>query len=202
MLNRVKELQGGRNASRRSEMVRQHLLGQDKLHLGSGPNLLQGWANLDLEGPLGTIECDLTKPLPLTAGSIRYVYSEHFIEHITREEALRLLSNVHAAMAPGGVIRLSTPDLAKAVAEYQAGRLDEWHDMGWKPETPCRLMNEVMRLWGHQFVYDWPEMKGLLEEAGFCSVQRMMWRESEHPELKNRESRPFHTDLIVEAVKR
>lgn len=57
-----------------------------------------------------------------------------------------------------------------------------------------------MRFWGHQFIYDETELIILLKEAGFLNVRRMPWRESEHPELRNLETRPYFDDLILEAV--
>jgi hypothetical protein len=55
----------------------------DRLHLGSGARLLDGWANIDIEGG-GALVWDLRKPLPISRRQIRFVYTEHFIEHITR----------------------------------------------------------------------------------------------------------------------
>src|SRR5690349_6616355 len=88
------------------------LKGHDKLHLGSGGRILKGWANIDITG-LRTIPWDLRNPLPVAPGQIRLLYTEHFIEHIDREAARRLLSRVHNTMAPDAIVRISTPDLAK-----------------------------------------------------------------------------------------
>ena len=171
----------------------------DRLHLGSGERILDGWANIDITG-LRTITWDLRKPLPLAKGQVRFVYTEHFVEHIEREDGVRLLSRVRHAMAPGGVLRISTPDLAKLVADYQAGRVIRMEHGGWFPETPCRMINEGMRYWGHVFVYDEPELVGLLKECGFSDIRRVKWGESDHPELRNLESRPDFADLIFEAM--
>jgi predicted SAM-dependent methyltransferase len=171
----------------------------DRLHLGSGERILDGWANIDISG-LRTITWDLRKPLPLAKGQVRFVYTEHFVEHIEREDAVRLLSRVRGAMAQGGVLRVSTPDLAKLVADYQAGHVIKMEHGGWFPETPCRMINEGMRYWGHVFVYDEPELVALLKECGFSDIRRVKWGESDHPELRNLESRPDFADLIFEAT--
>lgn len=171
----------------------------DRLHLGSGERILDGWANIDITG-FRTITWDLRKPLPLAKGQVRFVYTEHFVEHIEREDAVRLLSRVRSAMAPGGVLRISTPDLAKLVADYQAGQVIKMEHGGWFPETPCRMINEGMRYWGHVFVYDEPELVSLLKECGFSDIRRVKWGKSAHPELRNLESRPDFADLIFEAT--
>jgi predicted SAM-dependent methyltransferase len=170
----------------------------DKLHLGSGGRIIDGWANIDITG-LRTIPWDLRNPLPLAPGQVRLVYTEHFIEHIDRDAARQLLSRVHAAMTPGAVIRVSTPDLAKLVADYQAGHVVRMEHGGWFPETPCRMVNEGMRLWGHTFIYDEPELIALLKDCGFSDIRRMKWGESDNVELRGLETRPDFDDLILEA---
>jgi predicted SAM-dependent methyltransferase len=175
------------------------LKNHDRLHLGSGERILNDWANIDISG-LRTITWDLRKPLPLAKGQVRFVYTEHFIEHIEREDAVRLFSRIRAAMAPDGVLRVSTPDLAKLVSDYQAGHVIKMEHGGWFPETPCRMINEGMRYWGHVFVYDEPELVALLEECGFSNIRRVKWGKSGHPELRNLESRPDFADLIFEAT--
>lgn len=174
------------------------LRGCDKLHLGSGGRRLPGWANIDITG-LRNIIWDLRKPLPLPPGSIRYVYSEHFIEHVSRDQALRLLRNCGHLLAESGVVRISTPNLRQLVADYLAGKPLPLQFEGWSPATPCALLNEGMRLWGHQFVYDEEELVLLLREAGYGDIKRVGWGESEHAELRGLETRPFHGDLIFEA---
>jgi predicted SAM-dependent methyltransferase len=61
------------------------------------------------------------------------------------------------------------------------------------------MVNEGMRLWGHVFLYDEPELFSLLRECGFSDIRRVKWGESDHPELRGLESRPDFADLIVEA---
>lgn len=170
----------------------------DKLHLGSGGRIIGGWANIDITG-LRTIPWDLRNPLPLAPGQVRFVYSEHFIEHIDRAAARRLLSRVRDRMISGAIVRLSTPDLAKLVGDYQAGRVVRMEHGKWFPETPCRMLNEGMRLWGHVYLYDEPELVALLKECGYSDIRRVAWGESDHPELRELESRPDFGDLIVEA---
>lgn len=175
--------------------------GPKRLHLGCGANLLPGWANVDYSDLAGVIRHDLTRPFPLPPDSVEFIYSEHFIEHITREQALTLLSECRRVLKREGVLRLSTPNLEKLTDEYLARRVSEWEDVDWRPKTPCQMLNEGLRLWGHQFVYDRDELTLLLNEAGFQHVTPAAWRESRRPELRGLECRPFHGEIIVEAVK-
>lgn len=181
--------------------ARRRLAGATRLHLGSGDHVLPCWANIDALALPGVTPWDLRKPLPVADDSIDLIYSEHFIEHVTRAQGVRLLADCHRALRPGGVIRLSTPDLAKLIEEYQAGRLDEWADVDWHPASPAQLVNEAVREWGHLFIFDYPELSGLLRELGYRDVRRVRWRESQHAALNGLECRPDHGEVIVEATK-
>lgn len=174
------------------------LAGATKLHLGCGDRILPGWANIDIDGR-GTLVWDLLDPLPIPPSSIAFVYSEHFIEHISRDDALRLLRHVRRIIRPGGVVRVSTPDLRHLAEDYLAGRLTK-DLLGWSPPTLCRMVNEGMRLWGHIFLYDEPEIVDLFHEAGFRTVRRVEDGASERAELRGLESRPIGGNLIVEAI--
>jgi predicted SAM-dependent methyltransferase len=173
----------------------------DKLHLGCGSVHFEGWANVDFAGPPGTIRWDLTQPLPARPGSIKFIFTEHFIEHITRTDGARLLRHCFELLDRGGVVRISTPNLGFLVEQYRLRRVEEWRDMGWSPQTAAQMLNEALHLWGHLFVYDYEELVMALRDAGFDEPTAAKWGESRYPELQNRETRPYHNDLIIEAVK-
>ena len=173
--------------------------GATRAHLGSGPHVLEGWANLDLDGTNGVVRFDLTKPLPFPPASLDHIFSEHFIEHIRLDQARALLAECHRTLRANGVLRISTPDLRRLVHEYLSGHTDEWSDMGWTPASGCDLINEGMRAWGHQYVWDEEQLMDMLRRAGFTSITRVVRHLSEHPELRGLESRPDHGDLILEA---
>jgi len=158
---------------------------------------MAGWANIDMRPP--NIIWDLTKPLPVRTGSIKFAYSEHFIEHLSKAAAHSLLKSVRRSLAPNGVIRISTPDLAEAVRDYAEGRLASMPEHDWQPKTLCEMMNDTFREWGHTYIYDEQELRSLLTDAGFSEIERVAWRTSQHPELTNLETRSAAGDLILEA---
>ena len=170
-----------------------------KIHLGCGSNYLPGWINVDLDSPLADLHADLRGALPYDNASVDYIYNEHFLEHITHEEGINFLQECRRVLKPGGILRISTPNLCWLVENFSKGKLDEWIDVGWEPKTSCRLLNEGMRLWGHQFVYDFAEISQSLDIAGFSDVIQVRYRESAHPELVSLECRPWHQELIIEA---
>lgn len=189
-----------------AEPLRQSAADTRRLHLGCGieslghgAKVLPCWTNIDIEGDgIRTFAWDLTKPFPVADRSIDYIYSEHFIEHISLTDGLALLAECRRVLVPGGIVRLSTPDLRVIVEKYFAGAIAEWRDMGWEPRTPCDLMNEGLRNWGHLYVYDEPKLIAVLAEAGFAQAARCRWGVSAHSSLQGLETRPDHGDLIVE----
>lgn len=171
-----------------------------KLHLGCGPVRLDGWLNIDLDSPVADVRRDLTQPLPLESGCATHIFSEHFIEHLTRADAVELLRECHRLLADGGVLRISTPDLRVLASAYLAGQTDGWAPL-WRPASACLMMNEGMRAWGHQFVYDAEELRRVMAEAGFEDIAFVQWRHSGDEILQGLESRPYHGELIVEATR-
>ena len=169
-----------------------------KLHLGCGDINFSGWVNIDLDTPSADMNLDLTQPLPFANGSITHIYNEHFIEHISRPEAVCFLAECRRVLSINGVVRITTPNLRFLIASYLANNKDEWGEL-WQPNTLCMMINEGMRSWGHQFVYDADELVRILVEAGFNSISFQEYRKSKDKELFDLESRPFHNELIIEA---
>jgi predicted SAM-dependent methyltransferase len=169
----------------------------DKLHLGCGDHLLPGWSNVDFNGWRGVIGHNLTKPLPVKDGSVSFIFTEHFIEHIDLQEGLSFFKDCRRVLKPSGVLRVSTPDLKTLISNYEGDYRTEWMEDDWK--TNCQMFNAGVRNWGHQFIYDYKEMELSLREAGFNTICRVNRHESEYEELRGLEKRPPQNDLIVEA---
>jgi predicted SAM-dependent methyltransferase len=177
-----------------------------KLHLGSGMRLLEnGWLNIDSwEGygsdhPAKYLRHDLRYPIPFDDKSADYIYSEHFIEHLSREEGLAIFKEIFRLLKPHGIIRVSTPNLAELVDAYNKKELSRW--VSWQPESPCRILNDGLTSWGHKFTYDEDELRNSLTLSGFKDIVSQPYGESPHPELRGLEHRPRQNDLILEARK-
>lgn len=63
---------------------------------------------------------DLTKgrPLPYPDNAFDAIYSYHILEHLTPEAGLRVMREWHRVLKPGGICRVSTPDLAYFAEDY------------------------------------------------------------------------------------
>ncbi|MEJ2344682.1 MAG: methyltransferase domain-containing protein [Gammaproteobacteria bacterium] len=171
------------------------------LHLGCGRVRLNGWLNVDLEAPDADLHWDLRVPLPLPAASAQRIFNEHFLEHLDLDAGLAFLRECRRLVAPGGVLRIAMPDLDFVLERFH----DDWRDQDWLhwPEyqhvdTRVRMLNMAMHEWGHQYLYNRDELARRLRECGFGNVVFCRNGESEHPELRNLETRE-DSMLIAEA---
>ena len=83
-----------------------------RINIGCGSRPLPGWVNLDAaRGDKIDVVWDLRRGLPFPDSSCSAVFSEHFIEHVTKEDAARFLSECYRVLKAGGVLRVSTRTL-------------------------------------------------------------------------------------------
>lgn len=174
-----------------------------KLHLGCGRNRFQGWMNIDIDRSVEPdLQLDLRWGLPVRAVSVRFIYNEHLLEHLSFEAGFALLRDCRAALRPGGVLRIAMPDLEALARAY----LGDWRDQAWLRDpayewidSAAAMLNHAFRGWGHQYLYDREEVCQRLKQAGFADVSDCDWGESRYPELRGLETRE-ESNLIVEAV--
>ena len=174
-----------------------------KLHLGSGPQILPGWVNVDNQPYPGVDRVlDVTKGLPFKDAD--YVFAEHFIEHIPYPDAMNLLRECRRVLRDAGVLRLSTPDLDWVWKTH--------YDLGLaEPDQvrACFEINRAFRGWGHQFLYNERTLRATLLDCGFTNVVRVEYGQSAHEPLQGLERHEKSADwgelssiLIVEAFGR
>jgi predicted SAM-dependent methyltransferase len=164
-----------------------------KLHVGAGKNPVPGWLNTDYDPCPGIAFLDATKPFPFENNIFEFVYSEHMIEHICFAAGTRMLGECFRVLKPGGIVRISTPDLAFLVNLYldptQQRNVDyirhstETYISRAPRLLPGFVINNFVRDWGHKFIYDRMTLAVALEHAGFCNIQQCTLRQSAHPEL-------------------
>ncbi|MCS6893023.1 MAG: methyltransferase domain-containing protein [Deltaproteobacteria bacterium] len=176
------------------------------LHLGCGYRRLGGFVNIDnVDYPAVDLQHDLTKPLPYLDNTVDGIYSEHFIEHITMEECLRLFSECLRVLKPGGIIRSSTPDLDYVIYSYfnhSEAVNAHWTSIAtWGKSVPSKsfLFNMAFTCWGHRYIYNYSELKKLLETVGFKDVKKVEFQKSSFRPFEGIDYR--ENSLIVEAVK-
>lgn len=174
-----------------------------KLHIGCGEVYLPRWINIDNESSKADLRHDLTKPLPYADGSVDFIYSEHFIEHLTPEEGEFFLREARRVLQKDGVMRIATPDLDHIVFKY----FFRWKNQAWITDygyshlkTRAEMMNVVFRHWGHRWLYNFEELERRLRSSGFQDVRREQPGRSSSTVLSGLETRK-DSKLIVESVK-
>ena len=91
-----------------------------KIHYGSGRVYLDGWLNVDIiaSGPENYMYVNLVERHPFPDNSFKFAFSEDFIEHVDQASAMMFLVEAYRTLAPGGVLRITTPDLDKVLTKH------------------------------------------------------------------------------------
>lgn len=167
------------------------------LHVGCGKGILPGWVNIDVHpAPLAM---NVLRGLPFSAGSARYVFVSHFLEHLFFPRDVTLfLAELRRVLAPGGTVRIVVPDVEQCIEAYSThnsaffeSRRETW---SWWPSNPTRLEDflayagagaEPAYLFeSHKYGYDIETLQRTLEEAGFTDIERSSYMASRHEKLR------------------
>lgn len=159
--------------------------GKVKLNVGSFTTMFHyGWDNIDLVD-LGQWAAtngyrfrqhDVRNGLPYNTNSVDFIYSSHFLEHLTYEEGRKFLSECRRVIKPDGAMRLIVPDV-NYILMLSDDRLDDLGQLNPKvTNSPTRLMKEwSLAFDGHQSAYNCTTLDSVLIECGFVP-QRTRFR--------------------------
>ena len=167
-----------------------------KLHVGCGPQLLRGWINVDNQ-PYNGIDAvvDVRNGIPYE--NLDFSFAEHFIEHLSFDDAQRFLRDCRTALASTGVLRLTTPNLDWVwLTQYHPG---EWQQPS-EAVRDCFWMNKAFRGWGHQFLYNVQTITECLHAAGFDTIEPQKYGESRHEELRSIERHEKYPDAHISHI--
>ena len=146
-----------------------------KLNIGCGKVKFERWINIDINSNADLV-LDLRKGLPFTEDSVDFIYSEHFLEHLTFEESSKVIKEIYRCLKKGGVTRIATPDLDYVINKY----VGNWKDQDWlrSPDfafikTRGNMLNVSFRYWGHQYLFNEEDLKNHLTIAGFENNREM-----------------------------
>lgn len=60
-------------------------------------------------------------PMPVGDSSVDLIFTSHTIEHLNDRAVTRFLADAYRALKPGGILRITCPDIAIYVAAYRRG---------------------------------------------------------------------------------
>jgi predicted SAM-dependent methyltransferase len=190
------QLTGGRLG--RHRQIAAYLQGHPvrKLQLGAGDNVHEGWLNTDVadfKRKHEIVYLDARKPFPLPDDAFDFVFSEHMIEHMTYADGLQCLRECRRVLRPGGRIRIATPSLDRLIRLYDPDLDDlQRRYIHWALDSfvadadgylPGFVLNNMLRAFGHEFVYDERTLRHALETAGLADIEDWPVGESGDPEL-------------------
>lgn len=182
--------------------------GKQYLDVGCGARTHDDFVNLDYTWQPGIdLCCDATKGIPLATGSMKGIYSEHCIEHLTLAGANAVFAEFKRLLAPGGTLRIIVPDGELYARLYVGHRNGSTTDPFPHQEidgingirTPMMSLNRIFTMWGHQVIYDFETMTRMLEHQGFVEITRQSFRTGTDPMLLNDDESHVAESLYVEA---
>ncbi|WP_445636405.1 Methyltransferase domain-containing protein [Nostoc sp. DSM 114161] len=104
---------------------------KNKLHLGCGRQILDGYVNVDIYPSLGVdLVCDINEGLPFEDNSFIEALAVDFMEHIQQTRVIHVMNEVYRVLKPGGIFKIHVPE-APGISAYQ----DPTHISFWNEES-------------------------------------------------------------------
>ena len=131
---------------------------------------------------------DAVRGLPLPTGSVEAIYSSHMLEHLDQREAGLFLDEARRLLAPGGVIRIAVPDLARLVSLYLETQDADLFLTKTQLAAPrlrsfqARAARALVGNRNHQWMYDGASLCRMLSKHGFLQPQVKAAGETQMPD--------------------
>lgn len=162
----------------------------------------------DIKWPDNILVHNVKKGLPYKDNEVDFIFSSHFIEHLTKEEAKMFLKECLRTLKPGGLIRLSTPDLWILINNYLSDFKKEnilasenlLNLITSDKKEKKHIVNLIYNDDRHWMIYDEFSLSNLLKSAGFKEIKKRNYKEGKMPDIDFLDNRPAES-LYMEAKK-
>jgi predicted SAM-dependent methyltransferase len=175
-----------------------------RLNWGCGANPPPGWINSDkAQGPDIHISRDIREGLPLESDSLRYIVSIHALQDLPYLDVVPALQELRRVLEPGGTLRLSLPDLERAIDAYVRNDPSYFYIPDHESATISGKLSIQMTWYGwSRILFTWEFARELLLRAGYSAVTRCEYKQtaSPFPEIVELDDR-IRDSLFVEAQK-
>mgnify|MGYP001190124630 CR=1 FL=1 len=172
-------------ASARAEEWKQKDFKGAKLDICGGRNPFKPgeFLNVDIV-PFPSVDLvfDITKTFPIPTGVIAEVFSAATLEHLRQPQNLHVLREFYRILMPGGIVRISTPDveaIARALLAGEDLQIVNQHFFGKFKE------NQTEDFDVHRWMYPVKEMIAVLRQIGFTDVEQIPMDVGLHDERFN-----------------
>ena len=176
-----------------------------QLIFGCGATRYPGWVGIDcFRGQAVDLLLDLRRRLPFQNSSVKYCYSEHFLEHLYPEEVKLHLAEVHRILRPGGIYRIVVPAGIYFAKKYLENDLEFFHLAHPWEDRPADALYKILNWNGqHRSIFDFPHLEYLAKNAGFTEARESRANESAIPILRIDRSEPQRVaeSLYAELIK-
>lgn len=145
-----------------------------KLHLGCGKKIIPGWINIDAV-PQSHDVCidDVSLLSTVDDASSDEIYACHVLEHFGRNSTSSVLETWFRKLKPGGLIRISVPDVQAVFDKYRQG-------------TSLKVL--IGLLYGgqrneydyHKIGFDFETLSSIMASIGFVDIKRYDWQNIDH----------------------
>ena len=220
--------------------------GYNKLNVGASPDdMIPDWLNISMwdgvfndmvdkqvkgyevyeyKNGSDVLNYDVTKGLPFEDNSIDYIYSSHFIEHLSFGDAIEFFKECKRVLKRGGILRIICPDLEKWINNYIQNDkqfFDKYkqqididtpsnyvYNLLDKVNTKGQIMCSNFYNWDHKWMWDFESMESVLKDVGFDKIRKSSSLVSNIPQVESVEAPSIELfgkrileSLYVESVK-
>ncbi len=166
----------------------------EKIQIGGGSHILQGFLNVDIVPPADLI-WDVREGLPFEDNCSKFIFSEHFLEHIDYPSSVKkIIAEFFRILKGGGRIVIGVPDSQLILEKYNEkdedyykAFLEHWYlkrDCLKDINTYIDLVNYHFRdqddnekYNSHYWAYDFEKEKSLLKNVGFKQIEKWKFDE-------------------------
>jgi len=189
-----------------------------RLHIGCGGKNIKGWLNVDKFAANADTFLNAEKRFPFEDDTFKYIYSEHMIEHLRINKVKGFLEEVYRVLKPGGIFRVTCPDLELFVDQYKSGdkaffeelkKPVDWKgrkhpDLTWVVRSNGAIFMSVAvkEFHKHRWMYDFETLESCLREVGFKNIRKKSFQQSESSELSAMDNKELeYCTLYIEGEK-
>lgn len=145
---------------------------------------------------------DLRRGIPHGDTSVDVIFTSHFLEHLRRPEAVKLLKDCWRVLRQKGLIRVVVPDVDHIRSFKDGDDVSVWFYPDYINKKEPSLYDWIKHLFlrPHKWMYNYYSLRKILTEAGFKHVRRCNAHEGKCPDIDYLDTYPNHS-LFVEAEK-